>query len=91
MSIWFDADADQALRRLESDPTAAPLLTKVAATLALLDTDPGHETLRRRRFRDPALWCVTVIAGEEALVILWEPHPTIPDDIVVQYLGPDSF
>ena len=89
--IWFDENADRALSRLESDAGARLLQTRVQAVLDLLARNPSHETLRRRRLHIPSLWWVTVVAGNEELVILWEPHPTIPDDVLVHYVGPASF
>jgi hypothetical protein len=89
--LWFDLDADRALKGLEADPGEARMLARVEAVLDLLERDAGDTTLRRVRFRDPPFWCVTVVAGEEERVILWEPHPTETDDVIVHYLGPASF
>jgi hypothetical protein len=88
---WFRLEADEALTRHETDPSARRLLNRVQAVLDLLESDPRHESLRRRRFRAPPLWCVTVVAGNDVRAILWEPHPTEPDDVFVHYIGPDSF
>ncbi len=88
---WFRTEADEALARLEADPAAQTLLVRVQAVLDLLEGNPRHESLRRRRFSEPPLWCVTVVAGNDVWVILWEPHPAEPDAVVVHYVGPDSF
>lgn len=89
-TLWFDSEADEALTRLEADPSRRRLLARVRVVLDLLEAEPGNETLRRIRF-STQLWCVTVVAGDDVLVVLWEPHPNEANDVVVQYIGPASF
>lgn len=56
-----------------------------------LEADAGHHSVRRIRFPVPGLWCVTVSGDDEGWAILWEPHPGIDGDVLVQYVGPASF
>ena len=89
--LGFDPEADAALAALEADPSRRELLARISAVLDQLESDPGDATVRRLRFHRPALWCVPVVSHDEEWAILWEPHPTEPDIIVVQYVGPASF
>jgi hypothetical protein len=85
--LWYQPEADEALRRLESDPTRPQLLAAANRVLDQLETDPGAEWVRRHRFVDPALWGV-VISGEEEWALLWS---SIQGEVTVEYLGPASF
>ena len=89
--LWFDAEADAALTRLEDDPSRPTLLQAVREVLRQLEADPGHKSVRTMRFQLPRLWCVRAVGDDEDWVILWEPHPNVEGDVVVQYLGPASF
>jgi hypothetical protein len=68
------------------------VLERIKEALDQLAADPGHASVRRRRFRS-GLWLVTVAgrAGEDDWAMLWEPHVDRPDDVMVQYIGPASF
>jgi hypothetical protein len=87
--LVFDPDADAALSRLEA--AGSLLLQRVNQVLDWLEADPAEPRVRRVRFHRPALWCVTVAAGDEEWAVLWEPHATEADVVVVRYLGPASF
>lgn len=89
--LWFDAEADAALGRLENDPVRPALRQAVHRVLDQLEADPSHRSVRGRRFAVARLWCVTVSGDDEAWAILWEPHPEIDGDVRIQYLGPASF
>jgi len=85
--LWYQPEADQALRRLESDPARPQLLAAVNRVLDQLENDPGAGWVRRHRFVDPPLWGV-VIFGEEEWAVLWS---SIHGEVTVEYLGPTSF
>ncbi len=87
--LWFDPDANKAVARPESEGSL--LGRRVVEVLDWLEADPSDPRVRRIRFHHPALWCVTVVAGEEEWAVLWEPHDTEPDAVVVRYVGPASF
>ena len=89
--LWFDPEADAALEALDADPSRSVMSQRIKDVLDLLESDPGDARLRRVRFHRPALWCVTVFAAEEEWAILWEPHPTAADVVLVQYVGPATF
>lgn len=88
--VWFDAEADAAVARLEHDPVRPGLRHAVNRVLDQLETDPGHHSVRRHRFQQ-GLWCVTVSGDDEGWATLWEPHPGIDGGVVVQYIGPALF
>jgi hypothetical protein len=92
--LWFDAVADQTLSSLEAstNPRDQELLARLDAVLHQLAADPGDTSVRGRRFQS-GLWLVTVRgrADEDDWAVLWEPHVEIPDDVMVQYVGPASF
>lgn len=87
---WFDTAADRALRALEGDRERRALAGRIDEILDQLERNPGRAELRRHRFVT-GLWGVIATAGDENWIVLWEPHPTIDDAIVVQYAGPASF
>ncbi len=87
--LWFEPHAAESLARLDNEDSL--LARRVHDVLKGLENDPSDSRLRRVRFYRPALWCVTVVAGNEEWAVLWEPHPHLPDAVVVQYLGPASF
>ncbi|MGH9223186.1 MAG: hypothetical protein ACRD2W_05250 [Acidimicrobiales bacterium] len=89
--LWFDVEAEAALGRLESDPGRSHLLAAVNHVLDQLESDPGDDSVRRHRFRDPPLWGVLMTGDAENWALLWQPHPDRPEQVVVQYLGPASF
>ncbi|MFM8861861.1 MAG: hypothetical protein ACKOIA_05300 [Acidimicrobiia bacterium] len=88
--LWFDHEAERALRSLERDRARGALARRLDDVLDLLERDPGSVELRRHRFVT-GLWGVVVGSDDENWIVLWEPHPTIADAIVVQYVGPASF
>ena len=47
--------------------------------------------MRRHRFHSVDAWAVTVPGLDEDWIILWAPHDTEPDVILVPYVGPASF
>jgi hypothetical protein len=88
--LFFDEHADEALTKLERESSRPRLRAAVNRALDQLEADPRDKSVRRHRFTN-GLWCVTFSDDEEDWVLLWESHPTEPDGIVVQYLGPASF
>lgn len=89
VDLWFDPDADAAVAALGAQ--SALLSRRVNEVLDLIEADPSDPRVRRVRFHRPALWCVTVVAGDDERAILWETHPTEPDAAVIRYVGPASF
>jgi hypothetical protein len=92
--LWFDAVADETLRRLEqsSDPQTEALLSRIDTVFDQLAADPGDASVRRRRFQS-GLWLVTLAGreGEADWAVLWEPHIERSDDVMIHYVGPASF
>jgi hypothetical protein len=91
VGLWFDEEANAALDRLGNDPARERLAAAVNRVLDQLEDDPGDRSVRRSRFHVPALWCVTVFADDEEWAVLWEPHPDISGDVIVQFIGPATF
>lgn len=89
--LWFDEEADAALADLERDSNRTALNEAVQRVLFQLASDPGDRSVRKVRFQEPKLWCVTVFAGNEGWAVLWEPHPGVDGDVIVQYIGPSTF
>ncbi len=89
--LWFDADADAALSRMERDPANRGLVVAIRRILHQLETDPGARSVRTIRFQDPPLWCVVVPHREEDWAVLWGPHPVDTNAVVIHYIGPSSF
>ncbi len=85
--LWYQPEADEALRRLEADVARPQLLAAVNRVLDQLEADPGVEWVRRHRFVDPPLWAV-VIPGEEEWALLWSLRE---GEVTVEYLGPAWF
>lgn len=88
--LYFDEEADRALTALEADAARAELADRVGAVLDALASDPGQASLRRHRFQ-VGVWGVVVRGSGEDWIVLWEPHPELDDDVIVQYVGPASF
>ena len=89
--VWLDPDAGEILLAIEADAVRSVLAHRINDVLDRLEMNPGDASLRRHRFHQPALWCVLVEAQGEDWAVLWETHPTQPDDVIVRYLGPASF
>lgn len=89
--LWFDAEADSVLADLEIDKSRVRLCERVQAVLRQLELDPGDSSLRRHRFQDPPVFCVTATGNGEVWAILWRLHPERPDIAQVVYIGPASF
>ena len=85
--LWYQPEANEALRRLENDSGRPQLLANVNRVLDQLETDPGAEWVRRHLFVDPPLWGM-VISGEEDWALLWS---LAEEEVTVEYLGPASF
>ena len=86
-ALYFDVEADAALTRLEHDDTQPKLQAAVNRVLDQLENDPGDRTVRKNRFTI-GLWAVSAHGENESWLILWEPHPTDSDGVMVHYLGP---
>lgn len=91
VEVQYDEEALRRLEALEADPTRSRLAMAVNDILDLLELDPGDGRLRRERFQAPPLWFVRISAADETWALLWEPHPTEANTVVVQYLGDASF
>jgi hypothetical protein len=91
--VWLDDENDDRLSRLENDadPARKRLAERVNEELRRIARDPGHASVRRHRFQSVDAWVVTVRGEEEDWAILWRPHETEPDVILVAYFGPASF
>jgi hypothetical protein len=88
--LYFDEEADRTLTALDADPTRAQLAERVNEVLDALERDPGSATLRRHRFQI-GVWGVVVSGSGDDWIVLWEPHPTLDDAVIIQYIGPASF
>jgi hypothetical protein len=85
--LFFEERADAALSALEADPTRTGLLRRINEVLDLLETDPGDERVRRRRYQILDAWGVPVYGAGEDWLILWDFHDQ--DHVAIRYLGPD--
>lgn len=73
--------------RLESDPARAELLGATRRALGTLEENPGQAEVRRHRFSN-GLWAVLLFGDDEEWVLLWDPNPSDPEEVVIRYLGP---
>ena len=91
--VWLDDENDDRLSALENDPDPArrKLADRVNETLARIARNPGDASVRRHRFQSVDAWAVTIPGDDEDWIILWAPHETEPDVILVPYIGPASF
>lgn len=69
--------ADTASTRL------ADRINDVLDVLDVLEADPADPRVRRRRFTDPPLWCITVWDDAEDWAILWELDSDDGNPVVV--------
>lgn len=74
---------------LVADPQRWQLAHSLAQSLVRLDADPGDVEFRRRRYLARPVYGFLVRGGDEEALVLWQPHPTNADDVVVRYLSPD--
>lgn len=92
--LYFDEIADHTLSLLEAskDDADRALLRRINEVLDQLAADPGHVSVRKRRFQS-GLWLVTILgpAAEDDWAQLWEPHIDAPDDVMIHYVGSASF
>lgn len=88
--LWFSPTADRALIELDRDRSRRRLSERVEDVLDALERDPGRAELRRHRFVT-GLWGVIVAADGEEWIVLWAPHLTMEDAIMIHYVGPASF
>ena len=91
--VWLDDENDDRVSRFEkdADPARKRLAERVNEELRRIARDPGNASVRRHRFQSFDAWVVTVRGEEEDWAILWRPHETEPDVILVAYVGPASF
>ena len=91
--VWLDDENDERLSRLENDPDPGRkrLAQQVNAELRRIAHDPGNASVRRHRFQSVDAWVVVVQGDDEDWAILWRPHETEADVILVPYVGPVSF
>ena len=86
VTLLVDPEPGVALERLHAD--APRVADRIEALLDLLETNPGHPSLRRRAYRHPApLWGFVVHVGDEDYLVLWEEVDA--QTVAVVYLGPD--
>jgi hypothetical protein len=90
-TLHFSPAAERAYRLLDADPTAGELLDRVDRMLDLLEADPGDVRVRQRRFAKIGAWGIVVRDRHADLLIIWEPSPTRPLDVNVDYIGTDPF
>lgn len=85
MKAQFEPAAADEIGRVYADPTQEQLADRLEALLDLLDSDPGHPLLRRKRMQAPKLWVIPVSGSGRDLVILWD----LTDDgrPTVHYVG----
>ena len=88
--LYFDEEPERQLTRLEMDANLETVFRAVDEKLALLEADPSSSAVRPRRFTN-GLWCVIAYTADADWAILWEPHPELPGDVAVRYLGPATF
>lgn len=91
--IWLDDENDDRLCRLENDaePARRKVAERVNEELRRIARDPGNESVRRHRFQAVDAWVLVVRGDDEDWAILWRPHETEPDVILVPYVGPATF
>ena len=83
--LLFSTEADTTLSRMEADESQRHCAGRINTALDLLETDPGNERNRRRRFHTIGLWGIAVLCGDDEWLILWETHD---DNVVVRHIIP---
>jgi hypothetical protein len=63
--LYFDAEPERQLARLETDPSLTIVFRSVDEKLDLLEADPSNSAVRPRRFTN-GLWCVIAYNPDEA-------------------------
>lgn len=89
--VWLDHPEAAVLDALEADPARSGSARAVLDVLRRIAADPGADDVRRLRFHAVGYWGVPVSGNSEDWLILWEPHETESDVILLGYLGPASF
>jgi hypothetical protein len=85
--LLFHINADDVLRSMEADRSAAEALRRIWDGLDALAADPGAPEVRARSFhRGP--WGFTVRDRTTDWLILWEAGPAA-GEVTVLYVGPD--
>ncbi|GAA3441906.1 hypothetical protein [Planomonospora venezuelensis] len=87
--VRFDSEPYVVYTELEKR-VSSDLLAGIDDALDLLEEDPGDARVRRRSFRD-GLWGIPVRDRIDDWLIVWEFHDTMPDAVVIRYLGTDPF
>lgn len=90
-TVRLSPEALNTWQRLRDDVDRQPLFDAIDQVLDQIEIDPGQRDLRRRRFRDPPLWCVVVEGQDDVWVVLWDEDPERPGDVLVDYIGSASF
>ena len=88
--LYFGEEPERQLTRREPDANLETVFRAVDEKLDLLEAGPNSSAVRPRRFTN-GLWCVIAYNADEDRAILWEPHPGLPGDVAVRYLGPATF
>lgn len=86
--LFFEPAADEAMRRLEQDPSHERVLERVDAALAALEASPGDARCRRSYQPVGEMWGMTIRSGDEDWLIIWKQGPG-EGQVTVRYVGPD--
>src|SRR4051794_41146257 len=89
--LRLDREVRRRIAQLDADVRRQELAAAVHDVLDLLEPDPLAGAVRRRRVQSPPLWHVRIETGAHPWALLWEPHPSGADVVLVHYLGPASF
>jgi hypothetical protein len=88
---------DHYLRELEADPSADDLVDAIYETIERLTENPGSADMRKARFSHPdgyALWLVKIpnrYHRHAPRIMLWQPADDGSGDLLIAYIGPDTF
>lgn len=90
--LYWEPEAAAAYDALDTQPVR--LREAIEAVLDQLETDPGHESVRRRTRRTSqgdVIWKVDIRSRAEDWTLLWIEHPGQAGDVLILYLGPSRY